>query len=364
MNAPSTAPASEVIVVGGGLIGLACAAAIADRGITVMLVGEHLAGEASPASAGLLAPSIATGSGVARDFAIAGRERFPSFVEMLERETGLAVPLWRDGILELAMDGRSASRMQANGGGTWLARAALMAEEPAITEAAGAMLYEHDGATDSTALANALRARIRQLDRVREIGALVTHIAVGDRTPAVETSTGQRIEADRIVLAAGAWVAGLAGLPRPIPVEPVRGQMLALGTTPVRHPTFGPSGYIVPRIGESTHVGATSERVGFDPRTTAEGLDHLMRAARLISPVFGRVSVLRSWAGLRPMTPDLLPIIGADPEAPELIYACGHSRNGVLLCAVTGDAVADLISGTSVSHDLTPFAVSRFGARV
>ncbi|MDQ6829141.1 MAG: FAD-dependent oxidoreductase [Gemmatimonadota bacterium] len=360
MSAPSTTPASDVIVVGGGIIGLACAAAIADRGIAVTLVGESLAGEASPASAGLLAPSIATGSDGARAFAIAARDRFPSFVDLLARETGITIPLWRDGILELAMDGRAASRMEENGGGTWLARAQLLAEEPAITEAAGAMLYERDGAADSVALVGALRVHLTRFPRVRQIAGLVTRISVGSGATEVETSTGERLRADRIVLAAGAWVVGIAGIPRPLPVEPVRGQMLALGSTPVRHPTFGPSGYIVPRAGVATLVGATSERVGFDARTTADGLDHLMRAARMISPVFGRVAVLRSWAGLRPMTPDLLPIIGADPDVPELIYACGHSRNGVLLSAITGDVVADIVTGGRVAHDLAPFAVSRF----
>ncbi|MEP6692786.1 MAG: FAD-dependent oxidoreductase, partial [Gemmatimonadaceae bacterium] len=322
----------DVIVVGGGLVGMSCAAALSGRGVAVTLLCERLAGEASPAAAGLLAPSVEPAAEGAHAFAIAARDRYPSYVKMLADSTGTRVPLLRDGILEIALDDAGArSLLERSPHGTWLSRAELSAEEPALAHAVGAMRYELDGAVDNVALVNALRVYVELDPAIAVVPALVMHVHVADKLTVVTTADGVRHEANRIVLAAGAWADRIEGLPRRLPVEPLRGQMIALDGTPVRHPVYGPHGYAVPRPGRETVIGATMERVGFDARTTAEGLSAMASTAREISPAFHKLGVTRAWAGLRPVTPDLLPIIGPDPTAPGLLYACGHSRNGILM---------------------------------
>ena len=121
--------------------------------------------------------------------------------------------------------------------------------------------------------------------------------------------------------------------------------MLELAAAPLRHVVFGGGGYLVPRASGTTLVGSTMERVGFDTTITGEGRAHLLGVAVAASPSLGAAPVLRHWAGLRPLTPDLQPIVGRDPERPSLVYACGHSRNGILMAPLTGEVVASLLCG-------------------
>jgi glycine oxidase len=173
---------------------------------------------------------------------------------------------------------------------------------------------------------------------------------------------GEVFRAPRAVLAAGAWVAALAGLPRPLPVEPLRGQMFAIEAPHERRPRhviYGPRAYIVPR-GQQILVGATLERVGFDPSTTPTALAELRAGGATIWPPIADAPMASSWAGLRPVTPDLLPVIGPDPDHPALIYACGHSRNGILMAPLTGDCVGAIVAGEAPPADVSPFGVDRF----
>ena len=126
-----------------------------------------------------------------------------------------------------------------------------------------------------------------------------------------------------------------------------------------RRVIYGPGAYIVPR-GQRILVGATLERAGFDPSTTPAALAELRRGAAAIWPAIAELPMASSWAGLRPVTPDLLPIIGPDPDHPCLIYACGHSRNGILMAPLTADCVAAIVAGSAPPADLTPFRVDRF----
>lgn len=159
------------------------------------------------------------------------------------------------------------------------------------------------------------------------------------------------------MVAAGAW-SGILGVPSPLPIEPVRGQMVAFEGTPVRRVVYGDSGYVIPKADGTTMAGSTMERVGFDPGTTDEGLAQVRRGAQAICPALTAVTAY--WAGLRPVTPDLLPILGRDPTYPNVVYACGHSRNGVLLAPLTGEVVADLVTGTPSREDVDQFRVDRF----
>ncbi len=140
-----------------------------------------------------------------------------------------------------------------------------------------------------------------------------------------------------------------------IAFEPAPGARVAL-----RRPVYGAGVYVVPRAGTRILIGATSEEAGFDIELTADAAGGLSDGARRLIPALHTLVPVDQWSGLRPMTSDSLPVLGTDPEFPTLIYACGHSRNGILLAPLTGDVVAAIVSGGTVGHDLAQFRPARF----
>jgi glycine oxidase len=308
----------------------------------------------------MLAPHIESNDTAARTLGVASRDMFPAWVSDLQEATGIRIMLLRNGVLELAPDERSGQRLRglASRQSRWLDPEELLTLEPDLAPAAGALLHKDDGAVDNVALMEALRQRLLRERMVRLVDGEVVRIVPNGLHPAVVTRMA-RFEVDRIVMAAGAWVNEVRGLPAPLRVEPMRGQMLALTGCPIAHAVYAPDVYLVPRNG-TTLVGATMERVGFQTGTTEAALGELRAAARVVVPALVDSSMSRSWSGLRPVTPDFLPIIGADPENPALIYACGHSRNGILLAPLTGECVAALAFGEEPEADLAPFSPQRF----
>jgi glycine oxidase len=369
MSAPaartSRVHGGDVAIVGGGLIALATATALAARGAGITLIADRKPGEASRAAAGMLAPGVERADGAAHDFAVAARELYPSYVAALAEVTGIQVPLNRDGILELVADEGAADERRAElpPGAQWLDARALRELEPGAAPMAGAVLHPRDGAVDNVVLVRALRTLAESNTAITLVEEGAVAVEVDGARPAVRLASGRRLTAATVVLAAGAWTPLLDGLPRPIPVSPVRGQMISVAAAPLRHVTYGPHGYLVPRGPGTSVVGSTMEHVGFDVGTTPEGLTALAGIARAIAPSLADVPPLDRWSGLRPVTPDFLPIIGPDPDAPALVYATGHSRNGILLGPLTGECVACLVSGEPVPNDLAPFAIARFAAR-
>ena len=363
-HSPSTPSAHpDVVVVGDGLIGLATAVAAAEGGASVQLVGASRAGQASHAAAGMLAPSVERAAGPAHRFAIAARDAYADYVGWVTERSGRSVSLNERGILEIALEQGEAERLRAAmpEGSRWLEPAELRRLEPTLAHAAGALHHPRDGAVDNRALLLALRAIAERQPRIGITQDPVASLDWSGQRPVVRTVGGASLTGERLVLAAGAWTAGLAGLPRRIPVEPIRGQIAALAGAPLRHVVYGPGGYLVPR-GERTLAGSTMERVGFDATVTPDGMEQVRRTAARICPALAGDAVLDRWAGLRPITPDGLPILGPDPERPALVYACGHSRNGILLGPLSAACVAALLLGRPLPADLTPFAPSRFPA--
>jgi glycine oxidase len=357
----SSASPSDVLVIGGGLIGLACGAAAAQRGLRVRIVGEPRVGAASLAAAGLLAPSIEREDGHASDFATVARDRYPTYVEWLHDRTGLDVPLNRDGIIQVALNeaGVRGLRRAKPADAEWLDARELAELEPALSHGLGGVLHPLDGSVDNVRLFEALRAAVDGLTLV----AIVSDTVVALRFPGHVEALGQsgsRYIADTVVLAAGAWSPTISGLPRAIPVEPVRGQMIAYAGSPLRRAVYGPTGYVVPRTNGRTLVGATTERAGFESMTTPEGIAKLARTAGEILPEFASSQPADAWAGLRPISADLQPILGHDPEEPRLVYATGHSRNGVLMTPLTGDCIGALLAGEPPPVDIRGFSITRF----
>jgi len=224
----------------------------------------------------------------------------------------------------------------------------------------GALFAPEDGCLDPGHLAAALHADAKRLGvtvhsgkvgRVTTAAGRVTSLVVGR----------SRIPVEQVVIAAGVWSSKIGGLPRPLPVEPVRGQLVATawpGGVPAAI-VFHGEGYLLPR-GNEAILGSTMERVGFNARTTAAGVSQIRRATARLCPGLSALPAHRAWAGLRPVTPDARPIIGADPDVGGLWYATGHGRNGILLAAITGEIMGDLLATGRTDVDIGQLAVGRF----
>jgi glycine oxidase len=351
----------DLVILGGGIAGLTSALAAAERGLRVTVIDQTRPGAASRASAGMLAPSIAGLPESVRPAAIEARDVYPHFLAMLRDRTDIEVPLDRHGILELAASDADLEQRAARAGeaAERLDSRALTALEPAFAAHAGAMLHLHDGAVDNVTLMAALDVAVARHPRVTRVTDEVASFDARGNLPAFRSRGGTRYASRRLLVASGAWAGSLPGLPRPVPVRPVRGQLARLEGLPIRHVTHMPDGYLIPR-GGSLIVGATSEECGFDCHTTPRGLATLRTIATRAVPVLSHAPVADHWAGLRPVTPDGLPIYGPDPSVPALFYACGLSRNGILFAPWAAEQLAPWLAGGTPPPSLAALRLDRF----
>jgi glycine oxidase len=360
----------DVIVVGGGAIGAACARelAAASRLVLVIEQGGDL-GQAWRAAAGMLAPQIeADASDPLLRLGLAAREHYDALAPALHETTGIDIGLWREGIARVATESTEATTLQAKVAWQqrqgyaceWLDADQLRRRWPWLGPSVGALWAPGDGALDPERLVRALLTDAKRLG-ARVVDDRVTAIAEnGGRVVGVKGEAGE-YRAPEVVLAAGAWSGLIQNLPRRLPVGPVRGQMAALPWPQgvERAIVYRNDCYILARGGEAI-VGSTMEEVGFRPEVTSAGLAGILAATLSLCPALLRAKVRRTWAGLRPMTPDGLPVIGAEPRLPGLWYATGHGRNGILLAGLTGALVRQLIDREQPSQDLTAFTPARF----
>ncbi len=362
----------DVLVVGGGVIGSACAREFARGGMNVLVVDPGGAqGQGWQAAAGLLSPQVeAESADPMLELGLAGREYYTTQVEELEASSDLSVGLLLGGILNLASDDAEAERLRARVAWQrqhglyceWLDADEVRTQWPWLGECDGALFAPNDGALDPSKLVQALildgnRLGVRRVeDRIERLEFAGDHVigAVGR----------ERYPSGRVVLAAGAWSGRLDGLPRPVSVEPVRGQMLALQRPRSLQDfiAFGQHHYVLTR-GDEVLAGATMEHAGFAADVTEEGLAEVKAAAEAICPALGSIPVGRSWAGLRPGTPDGLPIIGPEPRAEGLWYATGHGRNGVLLAGITAVILQQMMAGEPPLDAVLAFRPERFWSR-
>lgn len=358
-----------VMVIGGGIVGSAVARELARGGreVTVLEAGP-LAGRGWMAAAGLLAPQVeAHVEDPLLEVGLAGREYWDEHREALEAALGGPLGLVRSGILHLAADDTEAQRFREQVARQrqqglicdWLLPADVAERWPWMAGPHGGLWAPQDGAVDPVRLVEALIAEGARLG-VRRVADQVTGLEVtGGRVAAVLGA--ERHPATTVVIAAGAWSGRLTGLPRPISVEPVRGQMLAVARPAGLEDVivYGEGHYLLTR-GEEVLVGATMEHAGFDATTTPEAIARIRTAADALCPPIREAPVTRTWAGLRPVTPDGLPILGPEPRLPGLWYATGHGRNGVLLAGITGVILAQMMAGEATAESARAFRPERF----
>jgi glycine oxidase len=364
---------ADVVIVGGGIIGLSAAYYLAREGASVtVLERAAVSSEASGAAAGMLAALSDEG------------ERPPLFTRLCNdslklydsllpalKETGIDVYHQRTDILHLAMTKREAGetealyqKRRATAAVRWLDAAEVLRLEPkASPKTVAAMLTPGAQYADPLRLTQAIGEAARQASAtIRENAPVTRFLRRGDRIAGLRTPGGV-YEGDTVLLAGGPWTMALAKrLGANIPVRPVRGQMLSLEGPPggLSHMIWGANAYLIPREDGQTYVGATVEDVGYRKHTTMAGLRGLRAGAAAVVPALADAKERRTWAGLRPGTPDDMPIMGRLPGSANAWVSTGHFRNGILLAPVSGQLMAKSILAGKADPLLAELSPTRF----
>ncbi len=386
----------DVIIVGGGIIGLSLSLTLRKKGTSVLVVERGEPGrEASYAAGGMLVDCLIETPAALQELAAASAEMYPEFAQELELESGMKVDLRESGtILFPSKDGICHPfffqvRTSA------LGPADLELQEPALRKLTFTADDEHelelfrkenDLNLDLEEIKEWFRSIVRPAFLLKErsvdpraLTQAAWHAAKnrgvdfssGDAVTAINLS-GSHITgvttaktsffAEKVVNCAGAWSGQLG--PHPIPTRPVKGQMLCLAMRPrdlLKHVIRTPKVYLIPRSDGRLLVGATVEEAGFDKRTDPDTMQRLHRAALELVPQLRDARILEDWAGLRPGTPDAIPILGAT-STPGYFIATGHFRDGILLAPITAKIMADVITGADPGYDLAPFGLARFSS--
>jgi glycine oxidase len=362
---------ADVVVIGAGVQGSSVALRLAQAGRSVVVLERAVPGaEASSAAGGILSPGVeAVEPGPFYSLSRASLARYAAFARELEATTGISVGLRFLGTLEVALDDDHARVLAARAEKLLkhglpvevLDDAAARRLEPALSpETRGALLFPDEGSLDPRLLARATYVAAARAGATFLTGQVRRIVVEGGRARGVEHERG-RIEADLVVLAAGSWSLQVEGhgLP-PGAVRPVRGQIAVVDTRPplLSRVVFSGHGYVVPRPDGRILCGSTMEEVGFEKAVTPAGLRHVFEVAMGIAPALERAPVVETWSNFRPASPDGEPILGRG-TVEGLLYATGHSRNGILLAPITGEAIAAEALGKAPPVDLAPFSPAR-----
>jgi glycine oxidase len=347
----------DVIVIGGGIIGLSLSIELRKRNATVLVVERGEPGrEASHAAGGMLVDFPLETLAPLQPLATASARMYPEFAYELESESGMKVDLRDQGaiLFPSTVDSSQAALQAAP------LPAPLCELEPALADCNRPAFYLQERCVDPRALtAAALQAAKRRGVDISS-GEEVTAVNVSNRQVTGVITTKTSFHAPKVVNCAGAWSGQIA--PHAFPTRPVKGQMLYLAS-PVRnllkHVIRSPEAYLIPRSDGRILVGTTVEEAGFDKRTDVAAIQRLLRAAIAHVPELRNAKILEDWAGLRPGTPDALPILGAT-ATPGYYVATGHFRDGILLAPITAQVMAEVITGTACTYDLKPFSPGRF----
>lgn len=371
----SSFESGDVAVIGAGIVGLAVAFELAGRGASVRVYDtREPAKAASWAAAGMLAPRTEHLSDTAlRELCEASLAQYPDFVHAVREASGVDPHLRLDGILHASYSEESFANLASwrtdleRGGhrADLLSREETLRVEPALGKhVTGALLVHGEGQVDNRRLGRALTAACQARGVRLHTGVQSLSVECdARRVLGIRTDLGY-VPTGAVVNAAGAWASQIDGVPeqcRP-GVHPVKGEMLAI-EIPVgfmRHTTWIPRGYLVPRSDGRLLIGATAKNSGFDTRVTAGGVEALLHAAVEAVPALRDFTVSETWAGLRPATADERPFLGGTPLQGYFL-ACGHYRNGILLAPATARLLANALEGSGGVSDA--FAIGRFAVR-
>ncbi len=366
----------DVIVVGGGIVGLSVARSLARRKVRVRVLEAGEPGQgASTAAAGMLAPQYEAASGQAEllELCLKSREIYPKFCAELLEESGMDPQYSSLGSLCPAFSEEQSWKLAAFEAAQRRAglpvevlspKEALSLEPNLSPTCRGALFLPHDHCVHTRRLFRALLAASRRAGVQIQTHTRAVSLALrGNRVEGVKTPQGF-FPCSQVVLATGSWSATLEypqGIP-PLPIRPVKGEIVQLFPPPgqsFRHPLIAPRCYIVPRADGSLLIGATEVEAGFDTTVTAGAVRDLLAAAAEAIPEISSFAFSTAWAGLRPTAPDRLPLLG--PYGPEgLIVATGHYRKGILLAPLTGELIAELLLSGKTPLPLDPFSPLRF----
>jgi glycine oxidase len=369
------------LVVGAGIAGAAVALSLRERGQPVLVLEARSAGGAPPAlvttaaSAGMLAPQFESSVDDATfRLAVASRDRHPDFLRRVERLAGVDLGLRRSGMLVAAFDAGDEEALAAETARQReLGLAAAMVDpreaarlQPGVGPGAIAWQWLPDEASlDTQRLAAALPVALEAAGSEVRHGCRVARILTrGGAVSGVEVAGGETLAASRVVLAAGAWTGLIEGLPAPVPVRPVRGQMLRYEPAvapPLERLVAERRGfYLVPRPDGGVLAGSTMEEASFEAIVTGEGTARIRAGASRLVPSVAELTPTDHWAGLRPVSADGAPILGPDPALEGLFYATGYGRNGILLAPAAGAIVATQLVDGEIRPDWRVFSIARF----
>ncbi|MGW6734541.1 glycine oxidase ThiO [Streptomyces sp. NPDC055013] len=374
---------SDVLVIGGGIIGLVTAWRAAQRGFTTGVVDPEPGGGAAQVAAGMLAAvtELHYGEQTLLGLNLASARRYPDFVAELSDLTGHDLGYRRCGTLAVALDAddrahlRDLHALQRQSGldSEWLSGRECRRLEPMLAPGVrGGLRVDGDHQIDPRRLSGALVAACERAGVVFHRTWAERFDVTRGRAAGVTTADGNELRAGQVVLAAGSLSGRLPGVPDDVvpPVRPVKGQVLRL-TVPKRYAPFlsrtvravvrGSQVYLVPRESGELVVGATSEELGWDTTVTTGGVYELLRDAHELVPGITELPLTETRAGLRPGSPDNAPLLGPT-ELEGLSLATGHYRNGVLLTPVTGDAMAHVLTTGELPDEARAFTPRRFGA--
>lgn len=364
----------DAIVIGAGLQGCAVALRLAQRGQSVLLLERAVPGaEASSAAAGILSPSVeAEEPGPFHALCRASLARYPGWIAELEQTTAVALGFQVRGTLQVASDDSTARVLAARA--ERLLEQGFEAEvldgdqvhalEPALTpRVRGGLYFAREASVDPARLARALYIAATKAGVATRAGQALAIVEGGGRVRGVEHTSGF-LEAPTVVLAAGSWSPLVAGNRLPVrAVRPLRGQIVCLETQkPVlSRVVFTEKGYVVPRADGRVLCGSTMEEAGYQKAVTAGGVHAILDGALELCPALEAARLLETWSNFRPASPDGWPILGRS-SLPGLVYASGHTRNGVLLCPITAELLCAEILGERAALDLAPFSYERLEA--
>jgi glycine oxidase len=360
----------DAIVIGAGIIGLSLAIELNKQGLRVLVVEKGEPGrESSWAAGGMLVDSPAETHPALRESATASARMYPEFVHELEDESGLKIDLRAVGTIVLSRPERALgpgfAEQNAEPAHAYALPGRLTALEPALQSLDGngrdfRALFLRELCVDPRHVTAAALAAARHRGVDFSSGDEVLGVEVANGKASGVRTNKTRFAAGVVVNCAGAWAGQIE--PHPFPTRPVKGQMLCVVMPEkemVRHVVRAPEVYLIPRSDGRMVIGATAEEAGFDKRTVPEAIQKLRQAAIDLVPRMAEARILEAWAGLRPGTPDGLPILGATPT-PGYFVATGHFRDGILLTPVTARVMAQVMTGQMPALDLSAFAAARF----